>query len=246
MKLNCIVVDDDFAYCELVSSFVEKHEKLELAGKYTEPEVALKHLSDESIHLMFLDMEMPGINGLELVKSLPDPPYVIFITSYKDFAIESYEVDAIDYILKPIEYARFCDAVNKAVERIETKMQATAIKEAIESIRAEQDYFFIRSDAQYIKIFYSDVLYVEAFTDFTKIYTPTQTYMTLVNLKNIEASLPDTIFIRTHRSYLVNVQRISAMDASEIMLGERKVPIGLSFKDKVHARILGNKLIKRN
>jgi DNA-binding LytR/AlgR family response regulator len=244
MKINALVLDDDPSYCDLIASYVKAYDGLRLIGAFEDPEEAKKCIEENEVQLCFFDMEMPGMNGLELVRSLSDPPYVIFITSYKDFAIESYEVNAIDYLLKPVKKDRFNQAVEKALERIQT-IQKAATAEELEAIQAGDDHFFIRTDAQFVKIKYSDVLYIEAMKDFVKIHTPAETYTALINLKNIEQALPQSLFIRTHRSFLVNVNHISAIGNYDLQVGGHSIPLAQSYKDEVVERVVGKKLIKR-
>lgn len=244
MKINTLVLDDDPSYCDLIASYVRDHDDLRLIAAYEDPEEAKACIEANEIQLCFFDMEMPGMNGLELVRSLSDPPYVIFITSFKDFAVESYEVDAVDYLLKPVKKDRFNQAVEKALDRIRIAMKEETEKEHAE-IRAGEDHFFIRTDYQYVKVKYEDVLYVEALKDFVKIHTPAHVYTPLINLINIELALPRSIFVRVHRSYLVNVQHISTIGNYDLQAGGHNLPLAQSYKDEVVERVVGNRLIKR-
>jgi two-component system, LytTR family, response regulator len=244
MKITALVLDDDPSYCDLIASYVNAHENLRLIGAFEDPEEAKKCIEANEIELCFFDMEMPGMSGLELVRSLTDPPYVIFITSYKDFAIESYEVEAIDYLVKPVKKDRFNQAVDKALERIRMEQKA-ATAEELEAIKTGDDHFFIRTDAQYVKIRFDDVLYIEALKDFVKIHTPSQVYTALINLKNIELALPKSLFIRTHRSFLVNVRHIAAIGKYDLQVGNQTIPLAQSYSDEVVERVVGKKLIKR-
>lgn len=244
MKINCLVLDDDPAYCRLVSSLVKEDKRLRLIGSFMEPEKAKECLLEDEIQLCFLDMEMPGMTGLELIKSLAEPPYVIFITSFKDFAADSYEVNAVDYLIKPLKEERFAAAVNKALERIETKEKLARVNEK-ESVESADDHFFVRADGQYVRIKYDDVIYIEALKDFVKIHTNDKTYVSLVSLKNIEASLPTSRFVRTHRSQLVNVKQISTIGTYDLKAGNFTLPLGESYKEEVLEQVVGNRLIKR-
>ena len=245
MKITCLIIDNDPVYSEIITMYVKENPALELLGVYNNSEEARKHLSDEAIMLLFLDMEMPGLSGLDFIRSVQDPPYVIFITSHPEFALESFEVEAVDYLLKPINDIRFTQAVERVASRIELHKKAEESQELLSHIRAEQDYFIVRSDVKYLKLHYIDVLYIEALDNFVKIYTRTGTIVSLVSLKNVEHILPETIFIRTHRSYLVNIRHISSIDAFAVEIDNKSIPLGASYKEAVTERIIEGRLIKR-
>ena len=245
MNISCLVIDDDLSYCELVAAYVAKDARLALKGKYLFPEEARVHLEQEPIQLVFLDINMPGMSGLEFMKSLTDPPYVIFISSHQQYAIDSYDLNAIDFLMKPINEARFRQAVDKAADKVDFSKKASAVNSVMDRIKIEREYFIIRTDAQYLKIRYIDVNYVEAFSDFIKIHTRHATHIALVNLKTIEKSLPESIFLRIHRSYLVNMEHITAFNNSNVSIGKQQIPIARGYFDGVSEKIIGDRLIKR-
>jgi two-component system LytT family response regulator len=246
MTFTCLVLDDDQIHCDLMREVIsERSDKLFLAGTYTNPQEARQHLEHENIDMLFVDMEMPLISGIDFVKQLKDPPLVIYITSHPEFAMESYEVEATDYLIKPLNQAAFDKGVAKAIKRIETRKKAKLADSMIDAINHEHDYFVIRTDARYVKIKYKDVIYIEAFSDFVKIHTPSELFIHLSNLKNIEGMLPPSIFIRTHRSYIINTRYVDSLSGSEIKIGDSIVPIGESYKENVISQIVGNKLVRR-
>jgi len=246
MKVDCIIIDDEPVYRDLIATYIAANDSLTLKGAYSTQKEAIEHLNDENIELLFMDIRMPGEKtGLDFVRSLKDAPYVIFISSHDDFALESYEVGAVDYILKPLRKERFLAAVDKALNRIETIRKAETITKLIDILQTEKDYFVIRTEGEYVKIKYKDVLYIEAFENFVKIYIEGNQYIALVNLKNIEKSLPTTFFVRTHRSYLVNAEHIATIGTDTLQVGSKTLPLGDSYKEAVLERVVGNRLIKR-
>jgi len=245
MQLSCLVLDDDQIYCDLIKEMISERPRLFCSGAYTHPGEAKIHLDQENIDILFIDMEMPEITGIDFVKNLKEPPLVIYITSHPEFAINSYEVGALDYLTKPISEVAFDRAVSKAIKKIETTKKADIADSMIDAMNHDHEYFVIRNDSKYVKIKYKDVVFIEAFADFVKIHTPSEIYIHLSNLKSIENALPQSIFIRTHRSYIVNTRYVESISGSEIKIGDFMIPIGDSYKEIVMDRIIGNKLIKR-
>ncbi len=246
-KIKCIVLDDDLAFCERIAGYVKKHSSLELAGKFTNPEKAKRFLLETPVPLVFIDMEMPGTTGIDFLNELPYKPYAIIITGHPDFALKAFELAALDYILKPFNEERFYSAVNRALDTIEMKNKAAATEALGKIISEVDDYFFVRSEQNYIKLKYKDVLYIEALEDFVQIYVKDKEkpVITLVNLKQLENTLSPNIFIRTHKSNIVNMQHVTSLSGDVLMLGSKVIPIGPSFKDVVVEKIMSNKIIKR-
>ena len=246
-KIKCIVLDDDLALCERIASYASKHEKLELAGKFINPEKAKKFLVENPVPLLFIDMEMPGITGIEFLSSLSYKPYAIIITGHPDFAVKAFELEALDYILKPFNEERFYSAVSRAAQAIETKTKAAASEVLGKMITYADDYFFVRSQQNYIKLRYKDVFYIEALEDFVRIYLidTEKPVITLVNLKQLENSLSPAVFLRVHKSYLVNVNHITSVSGDSLTLGSKVIPIGPSYRNTVTEKIITNKVIKR-
>jgi two-component system, LytTR family, response regulator len=246
-KLKCIVLDDDLAYCERVASYVSKHNLLELAGKFTDPEKARNFLTENPVPLVFIDMEMPGITGIEFLRTLFYHPYAIIITGHPDFAVKAFEIDAVDYIIKPFDPERFYIAVNRAIEHFETKTIAEASNTLDKTTIETDDYFFVRSDQAYIKLLYKDVRYIEALEDFVRIYIKDKEkpVITLINLKQLENTLPSSIFIRTHKSYIINMKHVTTLSLDSVFLEDKMLPVGPFYKDIVKEKIMGNKIIRR-
>jgi two-component system LytT family response regulator len=246
-KLKCIVLDDDLAYCERIASHIGKHNQLELAGKFIDPEKARIFLSENPVPLVFVDMEMPGTTGIDFLRTLFYHPYAIIITGHPDFAVKAFEIDAVDYIIKPFDPERFYVAVNRAIEHFVTKTKAESSSVSTKTATDADDHFFVRSKQNYIKIRYKDVFYVEALEDFVRIYIVDRgkPVITLINLKQLENTLPQSIFIRIHKSYIVNMNHVTALSQDFINIEDTMIPIGPSFKDIVKEKIVGNKIIRR-
>jgi DNA-binding LytR/AlgR family response regulator len=183
---------------------------------------------------------MPGINGIEYIKSLKESPLIILTTAYPQFALEAFELDVLDYLLKPIRFERFFKAVNKCKEILHLQKQG---KTEIENI--EEDHFYIKADRKYVKLYFKDVLYIKGMKDYVMIFTNTNKYMTALNIKTIFAQLPKAIFARVSKSYLINVNQIDAIDIDSIMIGNEEVPLGNSYKEAFLKQHVKGKLFKR-
>ncbi|QDA58679.1 LytR/AlgR family response regulator transcription factor [Hymenobacter jejuensis] len=254
--LRCVVLEDDLLVRELVGSFVEQIPSLQLTGLYEDAMLAFEHLAQQPTELLISDIEMPRLNGLELVRSLRQPPLVIFMTSHRQYAAQTYELDAVDYLVKPLTFERFLRAVDKAQLMVSARRQwqqgaagsgttAPSDSEA-QPLEVAEDYFFIRTEFQFVKLRYADVVYVEAMRDFTKIHLLDGTvHITLVNLKNIEEQLPKNLFVRTHRSFLVNASKIEVVTNQDVKVNKMSVPLGLTFRDVVTERVVQQRLITR-
>jgi two-component system LytT family response regulator len=246
-KIKCIVLDDDLAFCEQIALKVTRHERLDLAGKFTNPDKAKKFLMEHPVPLIFIDMEMPGTTGIDFLKALPYKPYAIIISGHPDFAIKAFELDALDYILKPFNEERIYAAVNRAIDSIDTKNKAAASDILGKIITEADDHFFIRSEQNYIKLRNKEVLYIEALNDFVKIYLKDndKPIIALINLKQLENTLPASLFLRIHKSYIINIEYVASIASDYLMLGSKMIPIGPSFKGAVTEKIISNKVIRR-
>ena len=242
MLLNCIVAEDNLAHRLLISSYIEEHPDLVLEKVFDDSKEARKYLLTNKVDIVFADMEMPSMTGIEMVRGLPDPSYYIFITSHPQFAVESYEVNAGDYLIKPLDEEKFLVSVAKAKQRLESKNAASSKVE----ISSDNEYFVVRADYQYIKVKYSDILFIQAMEDFVKIQTVSECHIPMLSLKFIEENMPSSNFMKVHRSFLVNLDNINSLDTNEIKIRNHTVPIGQSFRDKVIERFTENKLLKKS
>lgn len=225
--INCIVIDDEPLALELLAAYINKTPYLNLAAKCSEPLTALPYLNNQQIDLLFLDINMPDINGLSFFKSLAQKPQVIFTTAYSEYALEGFELNAADYLLKPISFERFITAANRVKEVVEIKNGKS------------KDFFFINAAHKIHKIVYSDILYLEGLKDYTKIYLAGQANPMLVlqNVKYFEDFLPKGDFVRIHRSYIVSISKLNTITKKAVTIDKNTMPVSDNYRDKLFAVI---------
>ena len=229
MTLNCVIIDDEPLALELLKSYVEKTPFLKLVGEYSSAVAAMKNISSiDSIDIMFLDIQMPEINGLEFSTMVNPETRIIFTTAFGQYAIDSYKVNALDYLLKPISYTDFIQSVNKAVNWFEMKNRSLEEK----SGTVDNDFIFVKSDYKLLQIPIDKILYIEGLKDYIKIHLEgeTRAILSLVSIKNMEEKLPSDKFIRVHRSYIVQKQKIKVIDRGRIVFGKDYIPVSESYK----------------
>lgn len=220
-KINCIVVDDDKGFLTVMKAYIQKTEFLELKGLYYNPWDAIEFLNARPMELLFLDIQMPGMNGLELLKSLAYSPQVVLISSSREHAISAFEMDVADYILKEQnDYVRFLTATNRAIKRIN-----------IAGKKKEEGHIFTKIDKLIVKINFKDILFIEAYGDYIKIHTKDKVYLKLSSLKSIQETLPEDKFIKTHRSFIINLNSIEVIDGHVIRFGNKIVPVSKQYRD---------------
>jgi DNA-binding LytR/AlgR family response regulator len=241
MLLRTVVIDDSEIDLDWASGLVKKLDFLELVAGFQNPIDALPVLKSGSIDILICDVDMPEINGLSLVKTLVPQPQVIFTSSFPHFAVQGFEVDAIDYLVKPYNFERFLKAINKAIEQYTYKNQMQGDVSPIN----KGGHFYVRSEHRFIRVDLDEVLYVEALKDYVKIVTPSQTILTAMTMKVIEQHLPERDFIRIHRSYIVNVNKIEAILNLDVVVGGVTIPVGESYKEQLFNSVVAQKLIKR-
>lgn len=227
MELNCLIVDDEPLAQELLVAYVERTPGLNLVAKCGSALEALKVLHEQPVDLVFLDIQMPELNGLELSKVISNRIKVIFTTAFEKYALESYRVDALDYLLKPISYPEFLRAADKA------SLWFYKAEDKIEPAE-EKKYIFVKSNYKLIRIDLERICYIEGLKDYVKIYLENQKQpvVSLASMKALEDLLDDTSFIRVHRSYIVNADKISLVDHSRIVFGNNYIPVSDSYKEK--------------
>lgn len=222
MTLNCAIVDDEPLALDLLESYVKKTPFLTLAGKYSSAVQAMKELPGKQIDLLFLDIQMPELNGLEFSKMVNSNTRIVFTTAFGQYAIDGYKVNALDYLLKPISYVDFLQAANKAVQWFELLQQP---KEEIDSI-------FVKSEYKLVQIELKNILYVEGLKDYIKIYEEgnSKPILSLMSMKAMEEMLPASRFMRVHRSYIVQKDKIRIIDRGRIVFGKNYIPVSDSYK----------------
>lgn len=225
--MNCIIVDDEPLAREAIELLVKEVDYLRLAGAFNNAASAARYMEQNAVDLIFLDIQMPGITGIEFAKTISRRTLIIFTTAYSEYALDSYEVDAIDYLIKPVEPERFRKATDKALAYSSLLMQEE--KENIEP--AADDYFFVKSDRKYFKVNFEDILFVEGLKDYVILQLEEQRIITRMNLKAMNELLPKSLFLRVNKSYIVNTARIEAFDNNDIFIKTHEIAIGSSYRD---------------
>ena len=236
--IRTLIVDDEPLALDIMETYIDRLPDLELVAKCDNAIDANEILQKEKIDLLFLDIQMPQMTGLELVKSLSNPPKLVFTTAYEEYAIDGFELNAVDYLMKPIAFDRFMKAVNKVKESLGQK--------GAQQQASDDDFFFVKADKKLIKIHFSEILYIEGLKDYVIIKKEQGRVIALQTMKSLESKLPSNIFMRVHRSYIVNIKKIKAIIGNAIEILEsgqaKHIPIGKNYKDDLIAIIESNKL----
>ncbi len=224
--MKCIIVDDDQIQRELLKAYVKEIENLECVGSFENARDALAALQDEDIDILFLDVEMPQMSGLDLLKTLTRKPQIILVTSYEKYAVDAFDFDVTDFLVKPIDFNRFVKSVNKAIDRIKR------------NIPIDEDYdMFVKDGSQLIKINTADIQYIMALSDYVRIVTPQKEYAILYTMKNIMDKLPRNRFSRVHRSYIIRLDKIDKIEDHVIEIGDALIPISKSYRDDLYQKL---------
>jgi len=232
-KVKCLVVDDEPLAAGLLEKHIQQIPQLQLVASCWNALEAFNILKKESIDLIFLDIQMPVLNGIEFVKSLPNPPSIIFTTAYRDYAVESYELEVVDYLLKPITFTRFFKSINKYLSRLEQKIPNVPVPiPTITSSSETEEFIYVNTNRKYVKVLFREVLYIESLKDYVRIHTKDQRITTKDKISEFIEKLPDH-FLRVHRSFIVNTQQIKAYTVNDIEIGAAEIPIGVSYKKEV-------------
>jgi DNA-binding LytR/AlgR family response regulator len=242
MKINCIIVDDEAIARRGLKSYINSIDFLELKGECINAMQANMLLKSENIDLIFLDIEMPLISGLDFLKSLSNPPKVIFTTAYSEYAIDSFEFDVIDYLVKPISPERFLLACNKAYKIFENN--TVPVEKTVDE-KQDQNYLFVRVDKELIKIKYDDILFIEGMQNYIKIYTDSSKHIVLVPLKNVFNLISQKNFYQVHKSYIVALSKVQAISGNQLIIRDHKIPISRNKKEEVVKLLTYNKILKK-
>lgn len=232
MIIKCAIVDDEPLAVELLASYVSKIPFLELCGKYNNATDALHGIGEQPVDLLFLDIQMPELNGLELSKMIPEGTRIVFTTAFNQYAVDGFRVNALDYLLKPISYADFLEASNKALQWFQLVQQSEQPAPASAPAGEEPRSIFVKSEYKLLQINLDDIRYIEGLKDYVKIYTEQSPHpiLSLMNMKAIEQMLPSSRFIRVHRSFIVQKGKIREIERNRIVFGDVYIPIGDSYK----------------
>lgn len=230
-KLKCIIVDDEPLAANVLDKYIQKLDHLDLIGKAGNAVEAFNLLNSYQVDLMFLDIKMPQITGIDFMKSLNQPPAVIFTTAYRDFALEGFEMSAVDYLLKPISFERFM----KAIGKVNVTQNATSSSQNTDKVNsAVRDYIFVREDKRMKKIMLKDIHFIESIKDYVKVITESGSVLTYLKMNYLEESLPQNQFVRVHKSFIVNIEAIQGYSATEMEVAGVDIPIGRYYKQNVH------------
>ncbi|MEJ0029096.1 MAG: LytTR family DNA-binding domain-containing protein [Bacteroidota bacterium] len=241
MKLKCVILDDEPLACECIEGYAAKVDFLEIKAVGANPVEVMSTLDRQKIDLLFLDIQMPVINGLDLIKALKDPPTVIITTAYPEFALEGFQLDVLDYLVKPITFERFFKAVNKAHDY--HTLQGNAVN--VPSVSAAEDYFFVKCTNKFERIHFNDILYIQGMQNYVTIFTTKGKYITHLTLKTVEDNLRTKDFIRVHKSYIVAISRIEAVENNDLIIHSARIPVSRNYRDGTMEIVVGSKLWKK-
>ena len=230
--IKCIAIDDEPLALKQMETYISKTPYLDLVAACQDAFEAIEVLNNNDVELMFVDINMPDLNGMEFVKSLDKPPKVIFTTAYAEYAIEGFKVDAVDYILKPIGYSNFLKASDKAKERILLEKEG-------EELKSNEEFLFVKSEYKIIRINFDNIEYVEGMREYVQIHlTNGRPIMTLLSMKKLMEQLPVKKFMRVHRSFIVNLEKLTTIERNRILFGEKvRIPVSEQYKDEFHRYI---------
>ena len=241
--INTIIVDDEPLALEILEAHIANVPELNLVAKCSNAIEANKVLKEQEVHLMFTDIQMPQLSGIEFFRSLSNPPMVIFTTAFAEYAVEGFNLEALDYLLKPISFERFFKATNKAIEKFTTLHSSDAAGLGTDS---SEDFFFVKADKKLVKVLYKDILYVEGLKDYVIIRTETGRVITLQTMKSLEEKLPLSMFQRVHRSFILNLTKIQALEGNMVEIIEKGqvklIPIGKNYRDELVEMVEKKKL----
>lgn len=237
MKQNCIVIEDEHIAREGIEGFIHKIDTLNLVGSFSNPLLALDVLKESKIDLIFLDIQMPGITGISFLKTLANPPSVIITTAFSNYAVEGFELNVVDYLLKPFSFERFLNAVNKVELRTPKNLNT--------DIETKDGYLFIKCENKIEKIFYNDILFVEAMENYVIVQTEKRKYISYLTLNSVEDYLPDNLFVRVHKSYIIAISKIDSIERNTIKIKNHLIKFNRNNKEEVLKLILKNNYLKR-
>lgn len=234
-KYQCLIVDDEALARELLVNYIEKIPHLEIVATCATAMEAMAILQQKTVDILFLDIEMPNLNGIKFLQSLPNQPATILTTAYSEYALKGYELGVIDYLLKPIEFERFL----KAVMRINTPNQPITIKNLVEE-KVPETHFFVKSEGKFIQIAFEDITFIEALQKYIRIHTENKKVLTLLSLSKIYSQLPKHQFMRIHRSFIVNLNKINAIEGNTIKIQNQEIPVSKGQREALF-KIVNNR-----
>ena len=232
---NVIIVDDEYLAQKLLQDYVSKVDSLQLVATCSNAFEAMKALKDNEVDIMLLDIQMPDLTGLELVKSLEKKPSIIFTTAYSEYAVDAFNLAVTDYLLKPFDFQRFIQAINKAIGNVQP--QVTTFPKGADTVSRSNDFITVKADYKLYKINYDDLLFIEGQHEYVTFHTTQRRITALFALKDLEELLPKERFVRVHKSYIVSFKHIQDLDKSDVTVSGNKIPVGSSFRDELLERL---------
>jgi two-component system LytT family response regulator len=240
--IKCLVVDDEPLALHILEDYISKVPSLELVRSTTNPIEALTLVQDGNVDLVFLDVQMPELTGIQFLRIANGKTKVILTTAYPEYALEGYELDVIDYLLKPIAFERFFKSVQKAQGIIQPNHKPVAAAEPVQQNDFLSDFIFIKSEHKIQKVYLRDILFIEGLKDYISIFTTGERIITLQNMKKMEDALPEKHFIRVHKSYIVSLNKIDSIERSRICIGDKIIPVGDTYRDQFFKIIDGKNI----
>ncbi len=239
-QLKTLIVDDEKPAVELLLAYAAKIPELEVVGTAHSAIVAKTLLQEKPVDLLFLDIQMPDLTGLQLLRMLKNPPAVVLTTAYSEFALEGYELDVLDYLLKPIEFGRFFKAVSKLVGKRQSAYPVPTPRDGNQADEpAISDYFFVKTDHQIVKVNFADILFIESLREYVRIHTPTQRIVARLAMQRLEEELPSAKFIRIHRTYIVNIDAVQKIEGNLLHIGKELLPVSKGKREEFLAFVEG-------
>lgn len=240
MKAKCIIVDDEPLAISVIKNYLSHIEDFELVATFENPVEAFSLLTKQAIDVLFLDINMPMLNGLDLMKSLEKPPLVVFTTAYREYAVESYELEVVDYLVKPIPFPRFMKAVNKLSKILEEDAASDQTPPTSPTTSTEAAHIFLKVDKKMVKVYLKDIQYIESLKDYIRVRTGFDELIVHQSLTGITEQLPSNQFIRIHRSFTIAVRHVKSIEGNMVEVGAKVLPIGRNYQQKAKEVILNN------
>lgn len=236
--MKCVIIDDEPLAVDLIKEFVSKVESLELINTFNNAIDAIAVINNSNVDLIFLDIEMPHFSGIDFLNAIDKKPLIIFTTAYSDYAVEGFNLGAVDYLVKPIPFHRFLKSVMRAQQLFQSQNTTSAITPKIVAPEMEPDFMFVRSEYENVKINFSDILFIEGLKDYVKIYTSDNKFtLTLISLIKLENTLSSKGFSRIHRSYIINIKYVKSIQKNKVLIADKRIPISESYKNAFFERI---------
>lgn len=236
--MKCVIIDDEPLAVDLIKEFVSKVESLELINTFNNAIDAIAVINNSNVDLIFLDIEMPHFSGIDFLNAIDKKPLIIFTTAYSDYAVEGFNLGAVDYLVKPIPFHRFLKSVMRAQQLFQSQNSTSTVIPKIVAPEMEPDFMFVRSEYENVKINFSDILFIEGLKDYVKIYTSDNKFtLTLISLIKLENTLSSKGFSRIHRSYIINIKYVKSIQKNKVLIADKRIPISESYKNAFFERI---------